>query len=157
MTSATRILKSTPILTLYARYNRALTLSEFVFARCFKKARRPVDYCTQQHAEEGVPNQHNSIIFCVFVLMQLFNQLNARKLHGEVILYTHTHTHTHTHAHAHAHAHAARRGEWPGRHHEDHHHVFSSSETLNPEPCKASWTTYILYIIIIIVIIQYNT
>jgi hypothetical protein len=37
-----------------------------------------------------VPNQHNSIIFCVFVLMQLFNQLNARKLHGEVTLHTNT-------------------------------------------------------------------
>ena len=48
-----------------------------------------------------MPNQHNSIIFCVFVRMQLFNQLNARKLHGEVILYTHTHMHMHMHTHTH--------------------------------------------------------
>lgn len=47
------------------------------------KALRPDDYCQEQHASEGVPNQHNAIIFTVFVLMQLFNQLNARKIHGE--------------------------------------------------------------------------
>jgi len=41
-------------------------------------------YCEAQHAKEGVPNQHNAIIFTVFVLMQLFNQINARKIHGEV-------------------------------------------------------------------------
>ena len=45
---------------------------------------RAEGYCEEQHAQEGVPNQHNAVIFTVFVLMQLFNQLNARKIHGEV-------------------------------------------------------------------------
>lgn len=50
---------------------------------CVKEPRRPKDYCQEAHSKEGVPNQHNAIVFTVFVMMQLFNQLNARKLHGE--------------------------------------------------------------------------
>jgi magnesium-transporting ATPase (P-type) len=50
---------------------------------CYMAAKRPEGYCEEQHATEAVPNQHNTIIFTVFVLMQLFNQLNARKIHGE--------------------------------------------------------------------------
>lgn len=31
----------------------------------------------------GPPSEHYTIVFNTFVLMQIFNELNARKIHGE--------------------------------------------------------------------------
>lgn len=36
--------------------------------KCEMKPLRPHDYCQEQHAAEGVPNQHNTIIFTVAAL-----------------------------------------------------------------------------------------
>lgn len=33
--------------------------------------------------KRGIPTQHFTIIFNIFVVMTLFNMLNARKIHGE--------------------------------------------------------------------------
>ncbi|EKX52947.1 hypothetical protein GUITHDRAFT_161121 [Guillardia theta CCMP2712] len=50
---------------------------------CIPVNERPPGYCKQEVEEDSKPNQHNAMIFTVFVLMQLFNQINARKIHGE--------------------------------------------------------------------------
>mmetsp|Transcript_31673 Transcript_31673/g.77666 ORF Transcript_31673/g.77666 Transcript_31673/m.77666 type:complete len:1129 (-) Transcript_31673:386-3772(-) len=48
-----------------------------------KVPNRPEHYCSQEHASSGLPSRHFTILFTTFVLMQLFNQINARKIHGE--------------------------------------------------------------------------
>ena len=68
----------------YILYTRTL----FLLQVCKKVAVRSETYCKDQHATEAMPNQHNAIIFTVFVLLQLFNQINARKLHGEGTQFT---------------------------------------------------------------------
>lgn len=45
---------------------------------------RPASYCRKTAAAEAVPTQHYTIVFTCFVLLQWFNQINARKIHGEV-------------------------------------------------------------------------
>jgi len=44
--------------------------------------KRPEGFCAQTHGH-GTPTQHYTIVFCTFVLMQIFNEFNARKIHGE--------------------------------------------------------------------------
>jgi len=44
---------------------------------------RPEAYCVTEHGGHTPPSRHFTILFTVFVLMQLFNQINSRKLHGE--------------------------------------------------------------------------
>eukprot|EP00291_Cryptomonas_curvata_P024180 CAMPEP_0172171232 /NCGR_PEP_ID=MMETSP1050-20130122/11774_1 /TAXON_ID=233186 /ORGANISM="Cryptomonas curvata, Strain CCAP979/52" /LENGTH=1025 /DNA_ID=CAMNT_0012842633 /DNA_START=72 /DNA_END=3146 /DNA_ORIENTATION=- len=44
---------------------------------------RPADYCAKTHGHKH-PTQHYTIIFNVFVLLQVFNEVNCRKIHGEL-------------------------------------------------------------------------
>eukprot|EP00283_Hemiselmis_rufescens_P003929 CAMPEP_0173418082 /NCGR_PEP_ID=MMETSP1357-20121228/310_1 /TAXON_ID=77926 /ORGANISM="Hemiselmis rufescens, Strain PCC563" /LENGTH=1081 /DNA_ID=CAMNT_0014380511 /DNA_START=137 /DNA_END=3382 /DNA_ORIENTATION=- len=44
---------------------------------------RPPAYCVTEHGGHTPPSRHFTILFTVFVMMQLFNQINSRKLHGE--------------------------------------------------------------------------
>jgi len=48
-----------------------------------KTPKRPEDYC--KHARGGASDttQHYTMVFNVFVLMQLFNEINSRKIHNE--------------------------------------------------------------------------
>ena len=49
---------------------------------------RPANYCHKTAAAEAVPTQHYTIVFTSFVLLQWFNQINARKIHGEVNVFS---------------------------------------------------------------------
>jgi Ca2+ transporting ATPase len=42
------------------------------------------DGCGAGHADCGSPSQHFTMVFHSFVFMQIFNEINARKLHNEV-------------------------------------------------------------------------
>jgi Ca2+ transporting ATPase len=44
---------------------------------------RAADFCSRTHTH-GAPTRHYTIVFNVFVLLQLFNEVNARKIHGEL-------------------------------------------------------------------------
>jgi len=43
---------------------------------------RPKEYCHEQHGC-GERSQHFTMVFNTFVWMQLFNEINARKIHNE--------------------------------------------------------------------------
>ena len=47
----------------------------FLVQVCKKVALRSETYCKDQHATEAMPNQHNAIIFTVFVLLQVLSLL----------------------------------------------------------------------------------
>jgi len=49
---------------------------------------RPADFCSEAHHSEEMPTQHYTMVFTIFVLLQLFNQINARKIHGEFKVWT---------------------------------------------------------------------
>jgi len=44
---------------------------------------RPEGYCVTEHSGHSQPSRHFTLLFTTFVMMQLFNQINSRKLHGE--------------------------------------------------------------------------
>jgi Ca2+ transporting ATPase len=44
---------------------------------------RPPGFCSEAKQEHDTPTQHYTMVFTIFVLLQLFNQINARKIHGE--------------------------------------------------------------------------
>jgi len=45
---------------------------------------RPEDFCAEAHKGGGGCSQHYTMVFNIFVLMQIFNEINARKIHNEV-------------------------------------------------------------------------
>lgn len=40
--------------------------------------------CCRHRDHNAAPTEHYTIVFNVFVLMQLFNEINARKIHGQL-------------------------------------------------------------------------
>jgi hypothetical protein len=44
---------------------------------------RPVGYCRHAGGSKDGPSAHYTMVFNVFVLMQLFNEINSRKIHDE--------------------------------------------------------------------------
>jgi len=50
---------------------------------CVPLADRPADYCAKTHGH-AEPTQHYTVVFNVFVLLQVFNEINARKIHSEL-------------------------------------------------------------------------
>jgi len=48
------------------------------------KPLRAHDFCAQAHGGGGDKTQHYTMVFNVFVLMQLFNEVNSRKIHNEL-------------------------------------------------------------------------
>jgi Ca2+ transporting ATPase len=44
---------------------------------------RAADFCTEAHGGGTEKTQHYTMVFNVFVLMQLFNEINSRKIHNE--------------------------------------------------------------------------
>ena len=44
---------------------------------------RPVGYCRHAGGSNDGPSAHYTMVFNVFVLMQLFNEINSRKIHDE--------------------------------------------------------------------------
>jgi len=48
------------------------------------KPLRADDFCAQAHGGGGDKTQHYTMVFNVFVLMQLFNEVNSRKIHNEL-------------------------------------------------------------------------
>lgn len=63
-----------------------------LFAFLFNSAPRFFDMNDGQPGSDGyVPSEHFTMIFNTFVLMTLFNEINCRKIHGEVNVFRHLH------------------------------------------------------------------
>ena len=45
---------------------------------------RAKDFCSEAHKGGGGATQHYTMVFNVFVLMQIFNEVNSRKIHNEL-------------------------------------------------------------------------
>lgn len=48
-----------------------------------KVPNRPEGYCATEFSGHSSPSRHFTLLFTSFVMMQLVNQINSRKLHGE--------------------------------------------------------------------------
>mmetsp|Transcript_43410 Transcript_43410/g.88814 ORF Transcript_43410/g.88814 Transcript_43410/m.88814 type:complete len:1057 (+) Transcript_43410:288-3458(+) len=59
----------------------AMSLSD---EHCVPLVNRTEGYCQEEVEQGHTPTIHYSLVFTVFVMMQLFNQINARKIHGEM-------------------------------------------------------------------------
>jgi len=49
---------------------------------------RSEEYCREGAEQDGMPTQHYTLVFTAFVMLQLFNQINARKIHGEANVFS---------------------------------------------------------------------
>lgn len=49
---------------------------------------RSPGYCKHAGGSKDAPSEHYTIVFNVFVLMQLFNEVNSRKIHDEVNVFS---------------------------------------------------------------------
>ena len=64
-------------------YNRGMN-TDFIQMLFYIPGDKMLDIPTGRGAEYGAkPSQHFTIIFNTFVMMTLFNEINARKIHGQ--------------------------------------------------------------------------